>query len=294
MVKAITTFIYMSCLLLGALSGVASADTIVHTERSLYRNIFVTEDADNRCIRFSTQTSTTQSCYSLKNPDHIQFECNKMIMGALYVRPNPKKVLMIGLGGGTLATAFSKVVPGAEMDVVEIDPAMVRVAKDYFNFKPGGRVRLIVEDGRVYVKRAISRGEKYDLIILDAFDEFYIPTHMMTIQFLYEVQKILAPDGVVAANTYCNNPKRYDKQSVTYHSVFGNFFNLKMYWRNTRVIIARPEGLPSEDELALNARALEKPFQKLGVRSSWLLPLFSTEPDWDEKAAVITDQFLPF
>jgi spermidine synthase len=293
MFKKITMVSVSLWLVLGALSGIANAETILHSERSLYRNITVSENSDTRCLRFSRQSNTQQSCFSLKNPDTILFECNKMMLGALYLRPNPRKVLTIGLGGGTLTTALSRILPESEINVVELDPAIVRVAKEYFNFRPTSKVRVTVEDGRVFVKRAIERGEKYDLIILDAFDDVYIPTHLLTRQFLEEVKKILTDDGVLAANTYCSS-RRYDSESTTYEYVFGSFFNLKKYWKNTRVIIAKQDGLPSPEVLAKNSKALEKKFLHLGIETSWLLPMFSTEPDWNVDARVLTDQFLPF
>ena len=294
MVKKITIMAVALLLMVGALAGIAEAEKILHTERSLYRNIIVSESFGTRCLRFNRNSNTQQSCFSVKNPDQILFECNRMMLGALYVRPNPRKVLMIGLGGGTLTSAVSRILPNAEIDVVEIDPAIVRVAKEYFQYNPTPKVTMTVQDGRLFVKRAKERRVKYDLILLDAFGESYIPTHMMTVQFLEEVRAILAPDGVVAANTYCVGG-RYDNESVTYASVYGTFFNLKKYWNNTRVIIARHDGeLPGAEELQRNAKALEKKLEPLGVESSWLLPLFSTEPDWDQTARMLTDLYVPF
>jgi spermidine synthase len=86
----------------------------------------------------------------------------------------------IGLGGGTLPTAFSRILPQAEIDNVEIDPAVVRVARKYFNFRPTAKNKVVEEDGRVFVKRAVKKKIKYDLIILDAYDHEYIPEHLVT------------------------------------------------------------------------------------------------------------------
>jgi spermidine synthase len=292
MIKAITTFALLG-LVLGMLSGSAQADTTIYTERSLYRNISVTENSETRCIRFSRQSNLMQSCFSFQNPDRLLFECNKMILGALYLRPNPRRILMVGLGGGTLASAFSRLLPGTEIDVVEIDPAMVRVAKQYFNFRPSPKVHVYIEDGRVYVKRAMARGEKYDLVILDAFDELYIPAHMLTRQFLSEVQKVMTDDAVLASNTEARS-NRYDSESMTYQTVFGSFFNLKEFWKNSRVIITKQDGLPSEEVLARNAKALAGKLARYGVESSYLLPLFSSDSDWDKGAPVLTDKYTPF
>src|ERR1044072_4356923 len=97
-------------------------------------------------------------------------------------------------------------------------------------------------DGRVFVKRAIREGRRYDLIMLDAFDHEYIPEHLLTREFLQEVNSLLAPGGVLAANTFSSS-RLYDHESVTYAAVFGSFYNLK---RDNRVILAMKGGLPSE------------------------------------------------
>jgi spermidine synthase len=282
----------LSLWLVLSLAASALADTFIHTERSLYRNIYVSEDDEVRCIRFNSQKQTVLSCISLESPETILFDCNKMMLGALYLRPAPRKVLMVGLGGGTLVSTLAKILPTANIDVVELDPAVVRVAREYFGFRPSARVHVITEDGRVFVKRAIARGAKYDVVILDAFDEKYIPAHMMTADFFADVRKIMAADGVLAANTY--QTSRYESESATYQSVFGDFFNLKLPGKKTRVIIAKLNGLPSQEVLARNSRALETGFRRFGVESSWLLPLFSTEVDWDPKSRIFTDWFLPF
>ncbi|PKN11795.1 MAG: spermidine synthase [Deltaproteobacteria bacterium HGW-Deltaproteobacteria-4] len=266
---------------------------IIHIERSIYRNIIVSDSFGTRCLRFSRQNNIEQSCISLNDPASFLFDCNKMMMGALYLRPNPRKILIVGLGGGTLPTALMRILPESEIHVVELDPAMVRVAKKYFNFQPTAKVLVAEEDGRVFVKRAIKNGAKYDLIMLDAFDDKYVPGHMLTQQFLQEVKSILMPDGVLAANTFSHFNDRYDNESVTYESVYGDFYNLKKLFQNVRIIIAKQSDLPSLWEVKENSKILEEKLRPLGIQPSWLLPFFTTDQDWDKEARVLTDQFLP-
>jgi spermidine synthase len=216
-----------------------------------------------------------------------------MIMGALYLHPNPQKILVIGLGGASLPTSFMKILPESEIHIVELDPAVVRVAKKYFNFQPNAKVQVSEEDGRAFVRRAGSRGEKYDLIVLDAFGDTYIPEHMMTIQFLQEVKNILKPDGVLASNTFSTS-KTYDRESATYQSAFGSFYNLKKILTSTRVILIKQDGLPPLEVLKENSVTLENKLRPLGVKASWLLPLFTAKQDWDNRAKVLNDKLSPF
>ncbi len=140
-------------------------------------------------------------------------------------------------------------------------------------------MKVFEVDGRVYVKRALREGVKYDAILLDAFDHEYIPEHLLTQEFLTEVKSLLTPTGVLVGNTFSSS-KLYDHESTTYASVFGKFFNLKAA---NRVIVARPAGLPSEAQLRTRALEYELALRSFGVNVQDVLPLFSTTPDWIPK-----------
>ncbi|HEX2965345.1 MAG TPA: fused MFS/spermidine synthase [Syntrophorhabdaceae bacterium] len=267
----------------------SKAEKVIHTERSLYRNITVFESDGERCMRFTKQSGARQTCYSLRTPDQLVFNYTKMMLAALYLQPQARRILIIGLGGGTLPTTLSRILPSATIDVVEIDPAVVKVAKKYFNFVVSPVISVTEEDGRVFVKRAMAKGRMYDLILLDAFDHEYIPEHLLTQEFLREVKQIMENQGVLAANTWSSS-RLYDHESATYESVFGPFYNLKL---NSRIILWKKGGLPPISNIAKNAKSLEKEFKTFGVSSTFLLPLFSTRRDWKTDARVLTDQFSP-
>ncbi len=213
----------------------------------------------------------------------------KMMLGALYVNPKPQSVLIVGLGGGTIPRALRQLLPETRIDVVEIDPAVVRVASRYFAFNASDKTRVIESDGRVYVKRALRGPQRYDLIMLDAFDHEYIPEHLLTQEFLQEVQSLLAPGGVLAANTFSSSGL-YEHESVTYEKVFEKFFNLK---RDNRVIVTRLGALPEREQLRTNAQQFIDAFDKYGFDAAELLPLFTQERDWNPNARVLTDQYSP-
>ncbi|MGH8185403.1 MAG: spermidine synthase, partial [Steroidobacteraceae bacterium] len=156
--------------------GQADTMKLLHAERSLYREVLVYDTGTVRCMCFTRHCRIgRQSCMDMRHPNRIVMNYPQMMLGSLYVQPSPRTVLIIGLGGGTLPRALAQIVPQAQMEIVEIDPAVVRVAKRYFEFDSGGKIRVAETDGRVYVKRALREGRRYDLIMLDAFDHEYIP-----------------------------------------------------------------------------------------------------------------------
>lgn len=270
----------------------SAAMNVIHTEKSLYRNIVVYEEDDQRCMSFTRRNQTArQTCLSLDDPNQFVFSYTKMMMGALYLNPNPRNILIVGLGGGVLPTALAKMFPEAGIDIVEIDPAVVNVARQFFGFNPGQKVQVFEEDGRVFVKRAGKAERRYDLIMLDAFDHEYIPEHLLTREFLLEVKALLTGDGILVANTFSSS-RLYHHESTTYEAVFGSFYNLRVKLKN-RIILATIDGLPPLDAIRRNADALEEKLKPLGFGREWLMPLFSTERDWDPGARVLTDQYSP-
>jgi spermidine synthase len=277
--------------LLGAVAPSALAQKLLHSQRSLYREVLVYQDQDERCMCFTRNCRVgRQTCMDMRHPERFVMNYPRMMMAALYAKPAPRSVLIIGLGGGTLPRALAEVLPTARIDVVEIDPAVVQVARKYFLFAPSEQTQVIEADGRVFVKRALREQRHYDLIMLDAFDHEYIPEHLLTEEFLREVQGLLAPGGVLAANTFSSS-RLYDHESVTYSAVFGTYFNLK---RENRVIIAMQGGsLPDSSQLEANSMQLANALRPLGISAPGLLALFSTTPDWDAKARKLTDQYSP-
>jgi spermidine synthase len=263
----------------------------IHIEKSLYREVLVYEQDGERCMCFTRECRIgRQSCLVLDDPHRFALNYAKMMMaGTLFTGPAPQRVLIVGLGGGTLPMALAQVLPDAHIDVVEIDPAVTRVAKQYFGFRDGPKMKVHEVDGRVYVKRTAREGKKYDVILLDAFDHEYIPEHLLTKEFLAEVKSLLASEGVLVANTFSSS-RLYDHESTTYASVFGSFFNLK---RENRVIVARPAGLPDAGAIRQKALEYSLPLQGFGVDTQSLLPLFTTRVDWDRSARVLTDQYSP-
>ena len=84
-----------------------------------------------------------------------------------------------------------------EIDVAEIDPEVIQVAKKFFFFKEGKNLRVHPQDGRLFLTRTPQR---YDLILLDAYYTDAIPFHLTTREFFQIAERKLSPNGIVVAN----------------------------------------------------------------------------------------------
>lgn len=283
----------VSAALLGSLWATAADARVIHRERSMYSTIVVDRQGSLLCLQFSVRRDQrNQTCMDKRRPRHMVFAYTRMMMAGLLLHPEPERILVLGLGGGTLPMALDEILPKTRIDAVEIDPAVVRVAREFFGFAPSERVSVYDQDGRVFVKRALQKGETYDFIMLDAFTGEYIPEHMMTREFLAEVQRLLSPGGVLAANTFSISDL-YDHESATYQAVFDTFYNMNPGDSGNRVVLARNGDLPGPELLEQRAAQLAPILAPYGIDLPGMLDLFRTERDWDTEARVLTDQYSP-
>ena len=277
---------------LALLVPLASAE-VVHRERSLYQTILVVKQGRTLCLQFSLRRAQrNQSCLDVRRPQRMVLAYTQMMMAALLFGPPPQRILVVGLGGGTLPTALGEIYPDAEQDIVEIDPAVVNVAQRHFGFTPSAGLKVHVEDARVFTRRALAAGNTYDLIMLDAFGADYIPEHLMTREYLADTKALLADDGALAANTFAVSDL-YDHESATYFDVFGPFFNLKLPSSGNRVILATKHGLPSLMALNARAAALAKSLAPYGIRIRDYPRRLKSDIDWAANTRVLTDQYAP-
>lgn len=108
----------------------------------------------------------------------------------------PKRVLILGNAGGTIATALRTLDPDVVVDAVDYDAQLAELGKRWFDLG-GGRLRLLTGDARVELRR--SAGD-YDAIIVDAYRQPYIPFHLSTKEFFTLAKERLSPGGVVVVN----------------------------------------------------------------------------------------------
>lgn len=266
---------------------------VLYKKKSLYRNIVVTDDGRQRCLEFSVHRHVPlqQSCIYDGNRDRLVFDYTRLAMSGVILDPHPQRILVAGLGGGVLPHTLHTLYPKARVDTVEIDPAVVDVAKRFFQYDPTGTQHVIVSDARVYIKRAIAAGKHYDLIILDAFNGDYIPPHLMTVEFLRECRKLLTDGGVLVANTFSSSDL-YDSESVTYKKAFGWFLNLRHVSGN-RIILTRKGPAVSAQDLQRRAQAYTRDTSRFALDLETVAGTATDRPDWDPDARVLTDQYSP-
>jgi spermidine synthase len=176
----------------------AAAAKTLYEKDSLYHRIIVTEDDGLRTLRFDR---LRQSALDLNDPDRMVFHYTQYLHLAMAFHDNPQRALFIGLGGGSAPRRFQRDYPNLQIDVAELDPEVVNVAKRYFMFEESERMKVQAVDGRIFLQKTPHR---YDIIVLDAYYADAIPFHLTTREFLQELKAKLTPTGIVVSNVIGN------------------------------------------------------------------------------------------
>lgn len=162
---------------------------------------YVSEELDARSLHFSM--SQTQSRMQLRRPDVLDLEYTCTMMGFLMWRPQPRRLAMIGLGGGSLAKFCYRHLTRADMIAIEINPQVVAL-RDVFQVPPdGARFRVVCDDGADFVARTT---ERFDALLVDGFDAQGMPARLGAPRFYDDCVDVLQPGGVLVANLHAGDP----------------------------------------------------------------------------------------
>ena len=230
---------------------------VLYEKQSRYNTIVVTEDDRGLRTLWFEKGGARQSVVKMGDPDHIELPYAEVMPVGLALVEEPKRVLIVGLGGGTIPSFLRKHYPKMAIDVVDIDPKVVEVAKRFFGFREDSAMRAHVADGRKFIEQ--NRG-RYDIVFLDAFGAENIPYHLATVEFLQAVRRALTPEGIVVANVWSrySNPL-YDSMVRTYQEAFEELCIVDVRDAGNKILIALPRKQPiRRAELARRARAVSK------------------------------------
>lgn len=233
-----------------------AAQTVIHERASPYNTIIVTEDHKGLRTLLFERGGGRQSVVKPGDPDHLELPYARVALVGLALCEEPRRILVVGLGGGTLPMFLRAHYPAATIDVAEIDPGVVDVAKKFFGFVEDEHLRAHVGDGRQFIEKA-PPGD-YDIIFLDAFGAREVPKHLTTREFLQAVRQAFRPSGVVVSNVWrrASNPL-YDSMARTYQEAFEDLFILDVPGDVNNIFLALPRRQPlGQNELALLARKI--------------------------------------
>jgi spermidine synthase len=148
-------------------------------------------------------SDTVQSAMRLSAPYDLELAYTRSMMGFLLFRPDPARVAMIGLGGGSLAKFVYHRLPGVRMVAVEINPEVLAAARSHFFLPPEDeRFSVVIGEGGQYVA---EHPESCDVLMVDGFDGFSQAETLSTQTFYHDCARALTGRGVLVVNLWSSD-----------------------------------------------------------------------------------------
>ena len=268
---------------------------MIFRKESPHHNILVYEDGPIRTLRLGEGPNDgKQSEIDLRNLGRHLLEYTRLSFAGLLFNQNPRHILVIGLGGGVIPRNMHYFFPETEIDVVDIDPDVLDVARKYFFFETDDKLRVHIMDGRIFVLNEAEKnpGKVFDMIVLDAYRSDNIPEHLITKEFHQQIAAILHPKGVVVSNVLTD--RIFHSQVKTFLSVYGrSYVFMGRHAKNTIIVSPGPDVIHLTPKNALETAELLQEKHKFGFDLKSVAAQY--KPRFKPKRGIkmLTDKHIP-
>lgn len=284
---AVTSLVLVGLSAVGAATGPGGCDV-----ETVYHCAVVQTDPDRDSGRLLVLDNLGHSYVDLDDPTHLEFEYIEAIASVVdtaYEPEAPIDAYHLGAGGLTIPRYLQAVRPGSTSVVSEVDRGVVSLNRDRLGLETGPDLEVRVEDGRLGVERLPDASR--DLVVGDAFGGVSVPWHLTTRQAVSEVERVLRPSGVYAANLIDHGSLAFARAELaTLRDVFAHV-----------AVAAPPEDLArTGDGGNIVAYASDAPIDvaaigaRLAERETGWEVIGGEEADaWIGDAEVLSDEFAP-
>ena len=241
-------------------------------------------------------TNVAQSILDLNNPLNLIFPYSRAVLVALVWKTLPKKIYVIGFGGGTLPSFFHHYFANAIVECTDIDQKVVEVAQKFFGIQFDDRLKVAIQDGREYLAQQNST-LKNDIIIVDAgFGSGYMPYWLVTQEFYQLCKTRLSSAGVLVVHLF--HKQKFNAAAVkTIQTVFAQVYICNLETGNSVVLATNAPDL-AKNEIFLKAELIQD-FHNLEfslIEMSLELKKVAELPEWVknwETLPIFTDAEIP-
>lgn len=265
-----------------------SRQGLLFERQSLYNDIVVRRTREQLllCYRHPGQRiEEIESRLNLTDPLALMSEYTQAMLLVLAWRPAPRRILLIGLGGGRLQLVLHHYLEQVSLYTVELDPLVLEIAQRFFGFSTDERQNVIMADGRAYLHSAPAEAP-YDVIFLDAYRAGGVPLHLSTREFYDDCRAVLAPGGAVVANLQSGTRLSHAARK-TFTAAFRYSATFPLLTGNIVVVGSETEQL-GQDEIRARAFAVQRQYGFDFALPSWAETL-STSAALDPHAPILHD-----
>ncbi len=223
---------------------------VVCRRRDEFGPVTVHQDHNLRYLSFGNEV--LQSCVDITRPVSPVFEYLRAMLLGLVLKPQPAKILLLGLGGGSLASALLVAQPRARILAVEQRPLVVELAHQWFALPSHPRLGIRVGDADQYLRETSG---SCNLLFTDIYHAEGMDEAQATVEYLAACRARLEPGGLVVCNYWLSCPLASRALNESLVQVFSDGMLKLQVAGGNAIVFAFDGGIPRLDKKLLRERA---------------------------------------
>ena len=234
----------------GTLKATDGAEILYESE-SEHQYIRVTEESDGDRVLELNEGQAVHSLLPARGYLTADYWDSFLVLPFAARSEPPRRIAILGNAAGTIARSYGRFWPETQVDGVEIDPELSEVGRRYFDMDSNENLTVFDEDARPWLRRSDGG---YDLIVVDAYRQPYIPFYLATKEFFELVRERLAPGGIVVVNV--GHPEGSDDFEQVIGATMAAAFPIVLRdpAEQTNTLMLGSEAPASSERLAASAR----------------------------------------
>lgn len=217
--------------------------------------IEVSDKGDYRSLYF--KNNIVQSRIALLRPGKLVLRYTRYMMAAsLLVNPQPAKILLIGVGAGSILHFINTYLPNTQVDAVDYSANILQIARDYFALPENENIIVHCADGLQFLA-SLPRKHAYNLILIDAFNDLGMAKNIYSHDFLKLARKRLSANGSICCNLWSGNKQLFNrvKKAIVKNSTSSLFIPVR---KRENIISLLLQASPEWQRLCPPPEILEK------------------------------------
>jgi spermidine synthase len=217
-----------------------------------YDKPFIVDSGRRRFLHFDLDS--VQSAMHLEDPNRLCLAYTRRMMAFLLFNSAPRRILLLGLGGGSLAKFCYESLPGAAITAVEPNPDVIALREEFLIPADDRRFRVVQSDGADYVARLSPRE---DVILADACDRTGVAPELDAVAFYQNARRCLSPGGVFVINV-CGEKHSRTAHLLKIRNAFDDeFLTFPVRPAGNLVVLAFKEARKDASRAQLEATVIE-------------------------------------
>lgn len=210
---------------------------LIHRDHWNNHLVEIFDEGDTRSLYFAG--NVLQSSMSLTAPHRLVLSYTHFMMAPLLFNHSPQRILIIGIGAGSMLRFFHHYVSNCSIDAIDNSPHVIELAKKYFCLPESHDIRLFCQDGFDFL---LNRQEdNYDLILVDAFDQSGMSTSVYNREFFDLCRNRLEKRGIASLNLWSGNANRLEAVMTGLTHTFPSVIRLPVPNRGNVICLAGAE-----------------------------------------------------